>query len=65
MEILCERGFIARRTRKGQRRTSPGDVYRFIHPLHAQILTAHAPVFDQLRAAERLASASAEGRRFG
>ncbi len=65
MEILCERGFIARRTRKGQRRTSPGDVYRFIHPLHAHILTAHAPVFDQLRAAERLASASAEGRRFG
>src|SRR3954468_13161189 len=65
MQILCDRGFIVRRIRKGQRRTSAGDVYRFIHPLHAQVLSAHAPVFDQLRAAERLASTTAEGRRFG
>src|SRR4051812_32560989 len=65
LETLCDRGFIARRSRKGQRRTSSAEVYRFIHPLHAQVLSAHAPVFDHLRAAERLASANPEGRRFG
>jgi hypothetical protein len=65
MELLCDRGFIARRARKGQTRTSIDDVYRFIHPLHAQVLAGHAPVFDQLRAAERLAVGHIPGQRFG
>jgi predicted ATPase len=65
MELLCDRGFIARRARKGQTQTSTGDVYRFIHPLHAQVLAGHAPVFDQLRAAERLAAGHITGQRFG
>ncbi|HEU4936373.1 MAG TPA: AAA family ATPase [Vicinamibacterales bacterium] len=55
IETLCERGFIARRTRNARRVPSAMEVYRFIHPLHAQVLAGHAPVFDQLRAAERLA----------
>jgi hypothetical protein len=65
IEMLSDRGFIARRVPKGRMRTTAGDVYRFIHPLHAQVLAAHAPVFDQLRANERLAFDRVGGQRFG
>jgi hypothetical protein len=41
------------------------EVYRFIHPLHAQVLAGHAPVFEQLRAAERLAFDRRPTERFG
>ena len=55
IETLCDRGFIGRRSRRVRTAPSAVEVYRFIHPIHAQILAGHAPVFDQLRAAERLA----------
>ena len=65
LETLADRGFIARRSRRARSIPSDGDRYRFIHPLHAQVLSAHAPVFDQLRAAERLAFDRGRTQRFG
>ena len=65
IETLCDRGFIGRRGRSARRVPSAMEVYRFLHPLHAQILAGHAPVFDQLRAAERLAFDRDPSRRYG
>ena len=65
IETLCERGFIARRSRSSRRVPSAMEIYRFIHPLHAQVVAGHAPVFDQLRAAERLAFDRGRAERFG
>jgi DNA-binding winged helix-turn-helix (wHTH) protein/predicted ATPase len=65
IETLCDRGFIARRSRRTRRVPSAMEVYRFIHPLHAQVLAGHAPVFEQLRAAERLAFDRVSSERFG
>jgi predicted ATPase len=65
IEALCERGFIARRSRSTRRVPTAMEVYRFIHPLHAQVLAGHAPVFEQLRAAERLAFDRRPSERFG
>ena len=65
IEMLCERGFIARRSRSARRAPSAMQVYRFIHPLHAQVVAGHAPVFEQLRAAERLAFDRGPTERFG
>lgn len=65
IETLCDRGFIARRSRRVRGASTAAEAYRFIHPLHAQILAAHAPVFDQLRAVERLAFDSDPSQRAG
>jgi predicted ATPase/DNA-binding winged helix-turn-helix (wHTH) protein len=65
IETLCERGFISRRSRSTRRMPSAMEIYRFIHPLHAQVLAGHAPVFEQLRAVERLATDSGRTERFG
>jgi hypothetical protein len=49
------------------RRGRPGDgeVYRFHHPSHAELLSLHAPVFEQLRAAARLAPGRRADERMG
>lgn len=54
LETLCDRGYVVRRGRMRRVRQSDGDVYRFQHPSHAELLSTHAPVFEQLRAAARL-----------
>jgi predicted ATPase len=56
LETLCERGYVVRRGRMRRVRSGDCDVYRFHHPSHGELLTAHAPVFEQLRVAARLAS---------
>ena len=59
---LHERGFIARR---GLGRVGAEDaVFRFLHPAHADVLAAHAPPVQQIRAAERIANAQRSGERF-
>ena len=65
LETLSDRGFISRRGRKVSAAPASDGVYRFDHPLHAQLLAGHAPVFDQLRAKERLASEGGSHQRFG
>lgn len=65
LETLCDRGFISRRGRRTSGAPTADGVYRFEHPLHAQLLAGHAPVFDQLRAKERLASDGGSHQRFG
>jgi len=57
LEALYDRGYVVRRGRV--RRVRPGDaeVYQFHHPSHAELLSLHAPVLEQLRAAARLAPA--------
>jgi predicted ATPase len=65
LETLCDRGFIARRGRRAPAAPPIDGVYRFDHPLHAQLIAGHAPVFDQLRAKERLASDGGTHQRFG
>ncbi len=65
LETLCDRGFIARRGRRVPATPLAEGVYRFDHPLHAQMLSGHAPVFDQLRARERLASDGGSHQRAG
>ncbi len=63
LETLHTRKFIARR---GTLAHADGRdaVYRFVHPAHADVLAAHAPPVQQIRAAERLASVSRSGVRF-
>jgi predicted ATPase len=65
LEALCERGFVRRSGRHG--RIFPPDygVFRFQHLIHAELLADHAPIFTQLRAAERRTSLSDIGRRVG
>jgi predicted ATPase/DNA-binding winged helix-turn-helix (wHTH) protein len=59
---LLERGFIGRR---GLGRVGAEDtVFRFLHPAHADVLAAHAPPVQQIRAAERIANAQRSGERF-
>ncbi|MFL6280902.1 MAG: AAA family ATPase, partial [Vicinamibacterales bacterium] len=65
LETLCERGFIARRSRHSRRAASDTDVYRFMHPLHAQVIAGQARSSDQLQAAERLAVSRGRTQRFG
>src|SRR4029079_850980 len=65
LETLCDRAFIARRGRRIPAAAATESVYRFHHPLHAQMLSGHAPVFDQLRARERLASDGGSHQRVG
>jgi len=65
LETLADRGFISRRSRRMPAAPVLDAVYRFDHPLHAQLLAGRAPVFDQLRARERLASDGGSHQRFG
>jgi len=65
LETLGERGFISRRGRRTNPAPTADSVYRFDHPLHAQMLAGRAPVFDQLRARERLASDGGSHQRVG
>jgi len=65
LEMLCERGFIARRSRHSRRAASDRDVYRFMHPLHAQVIAGQARSSEQLQAAERLAFSRRRPQRFG
>ncbi len=54
LESLQGRGFVARRG-SGRWASRPEvATYRFLHPLHAEMLASRAPVFQQLRVAERL-----------
>jgi len=64
LQTLCERRFIARRSRHSRRGASDKDVYRFMHPLHAQIIAGQARSAGRLQAAERLAF-SRPTQRFG
>jgi len=65
LEVLHTRGFIARKgvARRGAGADDPG--YRFLHPLHAEMLGNRAPAFQQLRVAERRGRASAKVDRVG
>ncbi len=54
LETLWTRGFVARRGARIRGGPSVAGVFRFVHPLHAQVLAGHAPVFDQRRAVDRL-----------
>lgn len=65
LEALCFRGFIARRGPKASNGLGASGVYRFLHPLHTQLLAGNAPVFDHLRAVERLAFDRSSAERFG
>jgi len=65
LELLSDRGFISRRGRRAPTTPTTGSVCRFDHPLHAQMLSGRAPVFDQLRARERLASGGGSHQRVG
>jgi predicted ATPase len=63
LDVLHERGFIARRgaVSRGEAREA---VFRFLHPSHADVLAAHAPALQQIRAAERIANARISNDRF-
>jgi predicted ATPase len=63
LDALYARKFIARR---GMVAHADGRdaVFRFVHPVHADVLAGHAPPVQQIRAVERLASASRTGVRF-
>ena len=62
LELLHERQFISRR---GLLRGDGHDrVFRFLHPVHADVLAAHASPIQQIRATERLASALRLNERF-
>jgi predicted ATPase len=51
------RGFVDRHDADPRRGEHPnGYRYGFLHPLHAELLLRRAPVFQQLRVAERLAA---------
>ena len=65
LEALCYRGFIARRGPKASNGLAADGVYRFSHPLHTQLLAGNAPVFDHLRAVERLALDRSSTERYG
>jgi DNA-binding winged helix-turn-helix (wHTH) protein len=65
LEALCQRGFVRRASRSAAPSAPHYGIYRFHHPVQVELLTDHAPVFDQLRAAERLAARSDIDRRFG
>jgi len=65
LEALCHRGFIIRRGPKTSNGLSANGEYRFGHPLHTQLLAGNAPVFDHLRAIERLAFDRNPAERFG
>ncbi len=58
LDVLYARGFLVRKGlgRRRVPRRSDNPVYRFIHPVHAEMLASRAPVFQQLRTAERLGS---------
>jgi DNA-binding winged helix-turn-helix (wHTH) protein/predicted ATPase len=62
LDLLHTRGFISRRSMERRMAHGARPIYRFLHPLHAEMLATHAPVFQQLRAAGRLAGAPAIGR---
>jgi predicted ATPase/DNA-binding winged helix-turn-helix (wHTH) protein len=65
LDVLHARGFIGRKG-VGRRAAAGGDpVYRFLHPLHAEMLANRAPAFQQLRVAERRARGSGEVNRVG
>jgi hypothetical protein len=51
------RGFVDRCGADPRRDEHPyGYRYAFMHPLHAELLLRRAPIFQQLRVAERLAA---------
>jgi DNA-binding winged helix-turn-helix (wHTH) protein len=64
LDVLHGRGFIARRGALARASSSDEPIYRFLHPLHAELLARHAPVFQQLRAAERFAQGRRQADRF-
>lgn len=65
LEALCHRGFITRLGPRGSTGLAANGMYRFLHPLHTQLLAGNAPVFDHLRAVERLAFDRTATERFG
>jgi DNA-binding winged helix-turn-helix (wHTH) protein len=65
LEMLCERGFIARRSRHSRRAASDTHVYCFMHTLHARVIAGQARSSDQLQAAERVAFSRRHTPRFG
>jgi DNA-binding winged helix-turn-helix (wHTH) protein len=65
LDALCFRGFIARLGPKVSNELAATGAYRFWHPLHTQLLAGHAPVFDHLRAVERLAFDRSSTQQFG
>ena len=52
LEGLSERGFISRRGVLD----GSASIFRFLHPVHADVLNEHAPPLQQIQAAQRLAS---------
>ncbi len=52
LEGLSERGFISRRGVLD----GSASIFRFLHPMHADVLNEHAPPLQQIQAAQRLAS---------
>lgn len=65
LEALCDRGYVVRRGRTRRMRSAGDEVYRFQHPAHTELLSSHAPVFAQLRAAARLPRGRDAGERSG
>jgi DNA-binding winged helix-turn-helix (wHTH) protein/predicted ATPase len=65
LETLCDRGYVVRRGRMRRSRPTDGDVYRFQHPSHAELLSTHAPVFEPLGAAARALPGPDTGERLG
>ncbi len=57
LDALQRRGFIGRVHDMGGRGDRSHEPYRFLHEMHADVLAARAPAFQQVKAAERLAHA--------
>jgi DNA-binding winged helix-turn-helix (wHTH) protein/predicted ATPase len=65
LDALARRAFIGRTTHTQRTDIADVEMFRFLHPVHAEVLARHAPVFQQIRAAERLAHARRTAERFG
>lgn len=57
LDALQRRGFIGRVHDTWGRGDRSHEAYRFLHEMHADVLAARAPAFQQVKAAERLAHA--------
>jgi hypothetical protein len=57
LSMLADRRLLIRRTAEG---VSPRPVragaFRFLHPIHLELLTERAPITQQIRSARRLAA---------
>jgi hypothetical protein len=62
LETLADRGFIGWRDPLDATDTA---VFRFLHPMHADVLNENAPPLRQIQAARRLAFPKRSGERFG